>query len=557
MSSPFFAVLLLVPGAKDYAREKKTLWKSETDSQAKAADSYLGQSSTTSANDNSETSRVQSSLLDVAGRGLPLTSSSSVVAVPDFDKTVLPITELNFLGLGLVGEFGTGFCVDPACRFIGTNYHVAMISRPRKIKGERVIQRYLATGPNDEDATVNDGPSMGPMRYTQSRDLAIFELRHPLPRHHGVIFSVDDLQDGQEVDIYAYPKEDINPIRKLIQFHGTFKNQTTAGLLAFNYTLSDGKAICPGASGGIVVDRKTHQIVGILNQIAMNVEAVALAVPVRSLVDFLTRVLPYLAQKLFPSITRISPVSEDVYPKFAPTLANELQHRPEVPPEVTALRSKAHLLAESMRNFIAVQSFAWGSGNKEPAAVATYELRIVDGEQRFREYPDGKKQLKNVAFPPLNKVMRPGGEWSELPERVGTEFRLKIQQAPDVLVNDRKIKVFQYWASPEDGVCEWESFFDFGLFDIKKSGIVACYGEVWTDHDFNILRISEHFELLGKWHDYRGVVTYSWLQRKDETPRLFPITIATQAEYHHSIHWCRGQFTDYKIFGSRVKILAD
>jgi hypothetical protein len=41
----------------------------------------------------------------------------------------------------------TGLCLDPACRFIGTNYHVAMMARPRKIRGERVVQLYLATGP--------------------------------------------------------------------------------------------------------------------------------------------------------------------------------------------------------------------------------------------------------------------------------------------------------------------------------------------------------------------------------------------------------------------------
>jgi len=133
----------------------------------------------------------------------PLALPSTVLQAQDFDKTVVPITELKLVGLALEGKFGTGFCLDPECRFIGTNYHVAMMARPRKIKGEKVIQRYLATGPEDEGATVNDGPSVGPMKYTVSRDLAIFELRHPLAHHHGVAFSLDDLEFGQEIDIYA------------------------------------------------------------------------------------------------------------------------------------------------------------------------------------------------------------------------------------------------------------------------------------------------------------------------------------------------------------------
>jgi hypothetical protein len=389
---------------------------------------------------------------------LPLALPSTVVHAQDFNKTVVPITELKLIGLGIAGKFGTGFCLDPECRFIGTNYHVAMMARPRKIKGEKVIQRYLATGPDDEGATVNDGPSVGPMKYTLSRDLAIFELRHSLPHHHGVAFSLDDLQVGQEIDIYAYPKESINPIRSLLQFHGTFKGQTTTGLLAFDYSLSADKAILPGASGGIVVDSKTQQIVGILNAIGRNGEAIALAVPVQSLADFVGKVQPCLAQSIFPSAKGISPVSADLYPKFMPPPPTDvLQHRPEEPAEVTVLRSKAQLLADSMRNFIAVQTFAWGSGDKSPAAVSAYEVRVLDGYQRFRKYPNGKKELQDVPLPPLNTVMASGGEWSELPQMVGTELRLKIHQAADVVVNERRMKVFQYRADPEDGLCRWKS----------------------------------------------------------------------------------------------------
>src|SRR5260370_6938141 len=121
---------------------------------------------------------------------------------------------------------------------------------------------------DDEDATVNDTPYTSPLNYTLSRDLAVFELRHALPRHHGVAFSLDDLQVGQQVDISTYPKETIAPVRSLLQFHGAFKGQTTTGLLSFDYSLSADKTIHPGASGGIVVDAKNHHIVGILNAIA-------------------------------------------------------------------------------------------------------------------------------------------------------------------------------------------------------------------------------------------------------------------------------------------------
>jgi hypothetical protein len=499
---------------------------------------------------------------------------SSVEHTQDFVESVVPISSVKLtpsVKLGITGklgptlhvgaDFGTGFCLDAACRFIATNYHVAVTSRVRKIKGERIIQRYLATGPNDNEATANTFPSGEVFAYVKKRDLAIFELRSPLPHHHGLSFSLDELEIGQEVDIYGYPMGVINPFRKLTRFPAKFKGPTTSGFLAFEYQ-SPGVRVS-GASGGIVVDRKNEKIVGIMSETN---ETMAVALPVQTLAEFVNKVQPFLAQKIFPAIRDVSPLSADLYPKFAPhpdhnpkfvpVHVDGLQHRPEELPEVKLLRSKAQLLADSMRNFIAVQSYEWGSGDKEPSAEASYEVRVIDGVQRFRSYPDGKEELQNVPFPRLNDSIRPGGEWSELPQMVGTELRLRIHQAADRVVNERRMKIFQYWANIEDGVCKFESISDFVFYEVSKVDIVDCYGEVWTDEDTNILRISEHYELPGKWKHYQGVVTYGWLQQKDEIPRLVPLTIYTQVE-HRKAYWCRGQFTDYRRFGSEVKIIAN
>jgi hypothetical protein len=483
-------------------------------------------------------------------------SVSPLIIADDFSKTVIPITELNFLGLGVEGKFGTGFCLDRECRFIGTNYHVAMMGQPGKIKGERVFRAYLATGPNDEGATVNDVPGLGPLSYTISRDIAIFELRRPLSQYHGIAFHLGDLQVGQDVDIYAYPKESINPIRTLMRFHGTFKGQTTSGLLAFDYSLSGDKAIQPGASGGIVVDSKTQQIVGILSELAKNRDAIALAVPVQSLVDLVSKVNPWLAQTIFQHPMEVSPISVDLYPRFVSGPTNASHFRQDESAEINVLRSKAQLLADSMRNFIAVQTFAWGAGDGAPAAESTYEVRVLDGYQHFREYPSGKKELQDPPLPSLTNAMSTGGEWAALPEMVGTALQLRIHQAADMIVNGQKIMVFQYQADQEDGVCKFNSILDFGFFVISRTSNIGCYGEVWTDTETNILRMSEHFELLGRWKDYQAVVTYGWLQRTDETPKLIPLTISAQAELKKTIYWCRGRFTNYRVFTTRVNITA-
>jgi hypothetical protein len=469
-------------------------------------------------------------------------------------EIVVPISELS-LGSGIEIKFGTGFCLDLACRFIGTNYHVAAIVQAHKIKGDRVIQRYLASGPDDEGATLNDVPAFGLMKYTMNRDLAIFELQHALPHHHGVTFSLVDLQVGQQVGIYAYPKEPLNPHRKLVRFPGTFKGQTTTGLLAFDYSMSAGKAIRPGASGGIVVDDKTRQIVGVLSGVDKEGEAIALAVPIQSLENFVNKVQPFLAQSIFPSARTISPVSEDLYPKFVPPSA-VVEHRPDEPYGVSMLRRNAQTLADGMRNFIAVQRLAWGSGDKEPAAQAAYEVRVIDGSQMFRSFPDGKKELEGIPPPSLNHSIVPGVEWSELPEMVGTELRLKVHQAADAHTNDKRMMVFQYAASVEDAVCRFTYLMDYMLFKTNRTVTVACYGEVWTDEDMNIIRISEHYELPGERKIYHVVVIYGWLKRADEPARLIPLTISAKTQHLKQIDWCRGQFTDYQIFGSQIKIIA-
>ena len=492
----------------------------------------------------------------------------------DFSDTVVPITLIKITPsarLGLSGRpvprldqaayFGTGFCLDAACRFIVTNYHVAMTARAGKVKGEKIIQRYFATGPQDKEATANFLPNWGVLPYARKRDLAILELQRSLPHHHGLAFSLDELEVGQQVDIYGYPKGIINPIRKLTRFAATFQAPTRSGLLAFEYQSSSDKPVrIEGASGGIVVDRKTGRIVGIL---CGTTETAALAVPVQTLADLVSKEQPFLAKRIFPATDAISPISTDVYPKFVPSRVQELQHRSEEPRGVILLREKAQALAKSMREFIAVQTFAWGSEDKEPVAEASYEVRIIGGQQRFRKYPDGENELVQMPFPHLNDWVLPSDEWSGLPKMVGTELRLRVHQAADALVGNRRVKVFQYHADVEDDLCPFAPSEDFGFFRVQKALAVACYGEVWTDEDTNVIRMSENLELSDKlkayrgWQDYQIVLTYGWLKQADESVQLVPLTILTQARHGKHVYWCRGFFTHYHVFAVRARLISN
>jgi len=143
----------------------------------------------------------------------------------------------------------------------------------------------------------------------------------------------------------------------------------------------------------------------------------------------------------------------------------------------------------------------------------------------------------------------------------GTELQLKVHQAANAVVGERLIKVFQYYASVEDNLCPFQPIVDFVFFKLNKVVPVACYGEVWTDVDTNIIRISEHLELSEKlkvykgWEEYQIVVTYGWLKLVDEPPALVPLTIFTEGRYKKKpVYWCRGQFTNYRVFTTRTEM---
>jgi hypothetical protein len=90
-----------------------------------------------------------------------------------------------------------------------------------------------------------------------------------------------------------------------------------------------------------------------------------------------------------------------------------------------------------------------------------------------------------------------------------------------------------------------------GRLKVNKTVTVDGYREVCTDEQTNILRMCELYKLPGKWKDDQAVVSYRWLHRTDESPRLIPLTISTPARYGKKEYWCRGQFMDYRVFTSK------
>jgi len=165
--------------------------------------------------------------------------------------------------------------------------------------------------------------------------------------------------------------------------------------------------------------------------------------------------------------------------------------------------------------------------------------------------------LPNVPLPPSNPGLGPGGEWSILPTLVGTELKLRLAKLQDAFIGGKRIKVFQYYGDVEDNVCGFKSITDYMFFQRVWEHPVSCGGEVWTDDDFNIIRISENEELPPStgWSNYRAVVTYGWLNEPGEPRKLVPLDITGQAESNGRRYWYRGRFTNYQVFTAGAKLL--
>lgn len=455
------------------------------------------------------------------------------------EQAVVPITKLTFAGPIVRGDFGSGFCLDSECRYIVTNYHVAKaMGKHFSIQHEPVLQQWL-----DSSDSLHD--------------LAVVELARSLDKKgfHGLPFNTnDELAADQDIDIYSYPLE-LNPKRKLMHFHGKYVGVNNNGLLVFSYEPSDGKDVKGGASGGVVLDSK-GKVVAVLSDIALNEKHVALGVPVSVLSAFVGKNIPYLSAQLFPKGVFVAPVEADVYPEWVPETQTVLTQRPVEPEDIKRLRTKAQDAVNQIFNFIAVQSYEWGkdSGTNDPLAFAQYEIKMVKGTQHFRDYPDGTKERDDIRTPGMNHSINPGDAWSSTALVVGWDYKLKIHRAPDIERQGQSLHVYQYIGKVEDNICSFDTQSDLGFVVLHNVKQLECFGEVWTDKDENILRISQNLKMVGGWANYHDIVTYDWVEIDGER-KMVPATVSSQAERGGHTYWCRGVFTNYQEFKVKTQFI--
>ncbi len=470
----------------------------------------------------------------------------------DPSKTVVAVHELKILRTA----FGTAACLDVECRYLLTNAHVAMLASPSAIRGDPVVQKLLATGP-DDDGAVMEPEGIGAAAYNPVRDIAIYELVRPMKGFQGIPFSLEPLTDGDQVEIVAFPGRTngvADFFRKLTQWQATYFAYSLDGCLLFKYKVSEaGGQIRPGASGGIVV--RNGAIVGVLRGI-MPSELIAEAVPISSLEQFLAKVNPYLHAQLFPQATVVQPASLDAFPPWTTlrSTPSVLERRTAEPDDVQRVRAKAQQLYDSMKFLMARQFVSWSEGGP-PKMEAEYDLRVQDGVEVFT---DGKHEYTGqIPFPEIGTWVLPGELWLNAPRYANNDMSLRIRHAGLTTINSKPIDVYQWQApGPESKFCEFDEVSLFPFFRHDTISDVGCSGEIWLSSEGNIVRISEAYDRpLGKWSHYESVVVYGSVVLSGES-RLVPTTISTRAQYGRSkMFYCETIFSNYRLWGSQVRLV--
>ncbi len=500
---------------------------------------------------------------------------------------------LSHVGLAVVSDAGTGYCFGQGkCDLIITNYHVAeRIPSPLRINGVKVLETYEATSSQDNGAIWERSPFGFYVKLVPVRDIAMFRMEHPLKGMHGILFSGRELRYGETVRISGHPGGG-----SLITTEATFYGEAKDGLLFFKVKAGEEKVLVPGISGSLVVNEK-NEAVGLVQGFANG--NMAAAVPVWSLVDFVKKVQPnrYPEMVSSPGGAMYRPSTSGLVPvdliSESEALAKDIgleagmSPPPELPEEylrfnldksiprltlrivdsesthtramesqnVQAIRMNADRMVESINDLIAVGTQRSFGGNA-PEVTAQYQLRMVAGSQTFTM--DGK-EMQELPCPKGN-AYDIGSDWSEFPNMLRNKLKLRIQQVDDLYLEGwGRAKVFRYEASAEDKVEQIKYCTNYGLgFHTEKIISVPVRGEVWTDDDMNILRVTQ--ELLAPpsmgWVNLHDTVLYGWLESPNGDRRLVPTNIISRGELtdDHKEYSTLCRITDYHRFSVSVVV---
>ena len=205
-------------------------------------------------------------------------------------------------------------------------------------------------------------------------------------------------------------------------------------------------------------------------------------------------------------------------------------------------------MVQQMSNFMAIQTLFLPDG-----VVWQHQVRVIDGAQVFVR-PDG---TRGASLPMPRQGNAPGSDWRDLPGMLATDLLLPIHYVGQRNESGQSIRVFTYAATAEDELCGMR--IKTSIFRPTWKGTMPCHGEVWTDPDYNILRIALYRTppRTTRLTDFISVVLYGWVRHDHVTARLVPVTMWLMAlNADGTSIESTAKFSDYREFAATTKILT-
>jgi hypothetical protein len=458
---------------------------------------------------------------------------------------------------------GSGICINPSCSVVATAYHVQRLVGRANLgvangRTDRVLS--LANESDTHKSEVSVGNRI--FSYNLANDISFIYVKKPVPHKSGASYSYT-CHVGQKVSIVGYHNHELETREAhivgvnvpLVLGRGQLKENLVLDIY-----------LDPGTSGSAVIDER-GSLLGIVIlsgplKVGTGDLIASIALPVRTIAKALMKLDPALGSSIFTEIPEEAPMigqaltvsyqESDLPDDISPVIPRLSAAPSEVANPVGQLRANSRAASARMVNFVTKQCLAQGTQKS-----LCYELAIIDGQEMFRETDKSGNLGKPTGSFPVQKY----GVWTESD---WTDTLGEIADNPWVFqgsVDNHYLFVFR--SVPEDDRCYWEEYPQrtslFGKAHQVWKGPVACFEQILTDKDFNVLSVfTEMRPPDGCLTELVQIATYyDWINLDGHKPPvLLPVMerITAKVLGQKDLQYANMSWTDYKEFRADHKV---
>ncbi len=454
---------------------------------------------------------------------------------------------------------GSGICINRDCSVVATAYHCQLLAGRGNLgvadgKTDKILSLARETDGNKGSISAQNKT----LSYNLANDISFLYTKKAIPHKSATTYSYV-AQVGQTVHVAGFYKRNFE--------------MREAHILGVNLPLVLGRAVLndnlvvdvpldAGRSGSAVLDQQGNllgmvTLSGVIHFKSGDVKA-SIALPVKTIANALVKLDPTIGSTVFTDIPaeadRLPELPSQVYeemglPEDDSPIVPDLSVIPvDIPTAVNMLQEQSAIASKRLMNFVARQCLV--QGTKKPLC---HELSLADGRQTFREITkNGKLGAPLDSLPPQKHGVWTLSDWAD------TLFRIADNQWVFQGVTGNHY-LFTFRSSAQDGRCEFREYPIFGGDRPTWGGSVACFEQVVTDKDFNVLSVFTEMTPPDSCvtQVIQTAIEYGWVALDGlSEPVLLPVSERVTAKIagHAKLWYAKVSWTDYRRFRSEHRI---